>query len=227
MTYDLLTDGDMTVVVVPADSYDDFIWGCLDADCKQIARAIEYGRSVVSAMREDNGHPVVYRMSYTDGLELQRCSLDVASSFCPTNFSFFPNPPGPTSDVSALAIKKGLTPDDDVVYIGWTTGEVQTVSVSDCLAENCNPTTIATVIDGIGQPTEVGNLRFQGDDLYWLTAEESGNGSSFKAQTCSTASTCTASTFFTGHSFYVPQMAIGGGKMFISDDGNVWSLATP
>ncbi|MFO0610977.1 MAG: hypothetical protein U0414_00215 [Polyangiaceae bacterium] len=225
--YDLHSDGDITVVVIPADFNSDFIWGCMDAKCDQLARAIESGRSGVSAMRADNGHAVLYRALFTEGYEVHRCSLDAASTSCPSDFTFFPSAPAPNATMTAIAVKKGLTPDDDVIYMGWSTGDVESLSVADCLNENCSTFHVFTAVDGIGQPTEVGNLRFDGDDLYWLTAEQSGNGTSFKAQTCSTAATCTASTFFSGTTFVFPEMSIGNASMFINDDGNIWRKQLP
>lgn len=225
-TFDLLVDGTKTFAVTPACCGGDQVWGCFDSACNQFLAIELFGNSIAAALREEGASAVLYRAVPGEGTEVSSCPLDVASQGCGNGVFFYPY--HPNGYITSLAVKKGLTSSDDVVYLGWSDGIIESWSIADCLGESCNAVDVATVVDGIGQPTEVGNLRFDGDDLYWLTAEDAGNGTSYKVQRCSTAgATCTPTTLYSGFGPFTPMMAVSAGTIFVQDDGNVYTLTAP
>lgn len=220
-TYELFSDEGIVSTVIPAGSYDDFVGGCVDATCTNNVQFTTYGDSVAAAMRVNGGLPMFYRAYYPEGLEVSRCQIDLDVGGCSSQDYYYPDSQ-PGEYITGMAVKKGLTLDDDLVIIGWSNGVIDSFVVSQC-SDGCSQSQLTQAVDGIGQPTEVGNLRVDGDRLYWLTAEDAGNGISFRVQRCTIAS-CTPETVYSGVAFDTPQMAVSEGKLVIRDDGNVWAV---
>lgn len=226
----LYADGPATFIIASNfNSYQEDFYGCRDLPCDDYVEAHVPGVAQVKTMRADASGAVLYQIKDEKGYALTGCTLALGSTDCVSDFdAYFGG--SFTHFPIALAVKKGATAAADVVYLGWSDGLIQSFNVADCLTGSCSPTDVAQITDGIGLPVEISGLQLFGDELFFVTAEGGGDGGgyTYSISRCASSS-CTAALFYQNHSFFYPQIAIGGGALFLADDGNVWKspITTP
>lgn len=219
----LFADGPATFVIASNYYlYQEDIYGCRDTACTDYVEVSTFGLAETKAVRENAGGIVVYqvRNDGKGGLAFSSCGLAPASVDCKSSFDV-----GMTFNggyPSSMAIEKGATPTDDKVYVGFDNGRIERFDVADCVDGVCSSTLVTTITDGIGLPVEVTELHFLDGQLLILTGTgNSEGGYTYVIDRCASSS-CTPTLYFQHASFFLPQLAVGAGNVYVADDGNVW-----